>query len=106
MRDQDRKLWRAKIVDDYVRGRMDRRTFLRSASALGLGAGVLGSGLARPTPALAQDDELRPSQEVLDWVREVSAPFRGTTLRFATESTPPSNAIATQLLASSRRPRA
>ena len=98
MKDQDRKLWRAKVVDDYVRGRMDRRKFLKNAGALGLGAGVLGSGLIRPRPALAQNADLRPSQEVLDWVREVSAPFRGTTLRFATESTPPSNAIATQLL--------
>ena len=97
MRDAYAKLHRAKIVDDYVRGRLDRRRFLQSASALGLGAGVLGQGLIRPRRALAQDADLRPSEDVLAWVREVSAPFQGTTLRLATESTPPSNAINSQL---------
>jgi multiple sugar transport system substrate-binding protein len=98
MNDSDKKLYRAKVVDDFVKGRMDRRKFLRSATALGLGAGVLGSGLVRPfraTPALAQG--LEPSADVLAWVREVSKPFAGTTLRLATESTPPSNAINSQL---------
>jgi multiple sugar transport system substrate-binding protein len=92
MKDSDKKLYRAKIVDDYVKGRINRRSFLRSAGMLGLGAGVLGSGLVRPfraTPALAQG--LEPDPAMLDWVREVSKPFAGTTLKLATESTPPSN---------------
>lgn len=98
MKDSDKKLYRAKIVDDYVRGRLSRRSFLRSAGILGLGAGVLGSGLVRPfraTPALAQG--LEPDPAMLEWVREVSKPFAGTTLRLATESTPPSNALNSQL---------
>jgi multiple sugar transport system substrate-binding protein len=97
MKDSDRKLFRAKIVDDYVRGRMDRRSFLRGASALGLGAGVLGAGLVRPRPSFAANTTLEPSKDVLAWVKEVSKPFAGTTLRLATESTPPSNAINSQL---------
>ncbi len=98
MKDSDKKLYRAKIVDDYVKGRMNRRSFLRNAGVLGLGAGVLGSGLVRPfraTPALAQG--LEPDSAMLDWVREVSKPFAGTTLKLATESTPPSNALNSQL---------
>ncbi len=98
MKDSDKKLYRAKIVDDYVKGRISRRSFLRSAGMLGLGAGVLGSGLVRPfraTPALAQG--LEPDPAMLDWVREVSKPFAGTTLKLATESTPPSNALNSQL---------
>lgn len=98
MRDSDFKSYRAKAVDDYVRGKMSRRSFLRNASAFGLGAGVLGTGLVRPMQAFAQaGDDLRPDQNVLDWVKEVSKPFAGTTLRLATESTPPSNAINSQL---------
>ena len=97
MKDSDRKLFRAKIVDDYVRGRMDRRSFLKGASALGLGAGVLGAGLVRPRPSFAANTTLEPSKDVLAWVKEVSKPFAGTTLRLATESTPPSNAINSQL---------
>ena len=42
MRDSDRKLYRASIVDRYVKGRMDRRSFLRAAGQLGLGVGALG----------------------------------------------------------------
>ncbi|MFV0493369.1 MAG: ABC transporter substrate-binding protein [Pseudorhodobacter sp.] len=98
MKDSDRKLYRARIVDDYVRGRMNRRSFLRNASALGLGAGVLGNGLARPRQAFAQEGTaLEPSAEVLAWVKEVSKPFAGQTIRLATESTPPSNTINSQL---------
>ncbi len=101
MRDSDRKRYLAKIVDDYVRRRISRRQFLTTSAQLGLGATVLGTGMSRPfgglfTPANA-DEMLSPSQEVLDWVADVSTPFRGTTLKLATESTPPSNAINSQL---------
>jgi multiple sugar transport system substrate-binding protein len=42
-------------------------------------------------------EPLRPSEEVLTWLRDVGKPFAGTTLKLATESTPPSNAINSQL---------
>jgi len=98
MRDADRKQYAANWVDAYVKGRIDRRRFLGGAGKLGLGAAALGTGIARPflpTPALAQG--LEPDPEMLAWVREVSKPFAGTTLKFATESTPPSNALNSQL---------
>lgn len=100
MRDSDRKLYVASLTDRYVRRQISRRDFLRDAGQLGLGLGAFGLGMSRPfggKPAFAQNEELRPNQEVLDWVREVSTPFRGTTLKLATESTPPSNAINSQL---------
>lgn len=101
MRDSDKKLQRARLAAAYAKGLIGRRDFLRAGAKLGLGAGVLGSGLIRPfggglfPPAMAQD--LQPDAEMLAWVKEVSAPFAGTTLRFATESTPPSNALNSQL---------
>lgn len=100
IKESDIKRHRAALADDFVRGRIGRRDFLRKAAVLGLGAGVLGSGIARPggpllSSAMAQD--LRPSEEVLRWVKDVSSPFRGTTLKLATESTPPSNAINDRL---------
>lgn len=100
MRDSDRKRYLASLTDRYVRRQISRREFLRDAGQLGLGLGAFGLGMSRPfggKPAFAQNEELRPNQEVLDWVREVSTPFRGTTLKLATESTPPSNAINSQL---------
>jgi len=94
MNDSDKKIYRAKVINDYVLGKMNRRTFLRSASALGLGAGALGTGMVRPFRSFADSQSpLEPSADVLAWVKDVSGPFAGTTLRLATESTPPSNAI-------------
>ncbi len=102
MKDSIRKAYLASVTDSFVKGQMDRRTFLRAAGKLGLGAGVLGMGLgARPfymmSQAQAQEQNLKPSDEVMKWLADVGKPFAGTTLKLATESTPPSNAIATQL---------
>jgi len=99
MKDSDKKRYRADLVGRYVNRQIDRRTFLKQAGLLGLGAGVLGSGLVRPdglpliSQARAAEEVLQPSADILAWVKEVSAPFKGTTLKLATESTPPSNAI-------------
>ncbi|MFN3614291.1 MAG: ABC transporter substrate-binding protein [Rubrimonas sp.] len=101
MRDHDRKLYAASLTDAYVRRRIDRRTFLRRAGQLGLGLGAFGLGVTRPFGGhfkpVAHAQDLRPDPEVLAWVKEVSTPFRGATLKFATESTPPSNALNSQL---------
>ncbi|SEA72458.1 ABC transporter substrate-binding protein [Rubrimonas cliftonensis] len=101
MRDHDRKLFLASLTDRYVKRQIDRRSFLRSAGQLGLGLGAFGLGVTRPfgghfTP-VAHAQDLRPDPDVLAWVREVSKPFAGTTLKLATESTPPSNALNSQL---------
>ncbi|TIQ16887.1 MAG: extracellular solute-binding protein [Mesorhizobium sp.] len=102
MKDSIRKAHLASVTDRFVRGQMDRRSFLRAAGILGLGAGALGMGLGRRpfygiSQASAQEQELKPSAEITKWLSDVGKPFAGTTLRLATESTPPSNAIATQL---------
>ncbi|RWP25415.1 extracellular solute-binding protein [Mesorhizobium sp.] len=102
MKDSIRKTHLASVTDRFVRGQMDRRSFLRAAGILGLGAGALGIGLGRRpfygiSQASAQEQELKPSAEITKWLSDVGKPFAGTTLRLATESTPPSNAIATQL---------
>ena len=101
MRDQDRKRYLANLADRYVKRRIGRRDFMRSAGQLGLGLGAFGLGLSRPFGGNffpnAHAAGLKPSDEVLAWVKDVSKPFAGTTLKLATESTPPSNAINSQL---------
>ncbi len=101
MKDSERKAHLASLTDRLVKGRIGRREFMRSAGMLGLGAGALGMGLHRSglgliTPAYAQD-AMQPSAEVMSWLSDVGKPFAGTTLKLATESTPPSNAINSQL---------
>lgn len=102
MRDSIRKMHLASITDRYVKGEMGRRDFLRLAGKLGLGAGALGMGMgARPffngTLSAQAQEQLQPSAEVMKWVADVGKPFTGTTLKLATESTPPSNALNSQL---------
>ncbi len=98
MMDQTRKAHLANITDKYVKGQMNRRNFMKNAAKLGLGVGAMAYGMGgRPFLKTAQAADLEPSAEVLSWLRDVGKPFRGTTLKLATESTPPSNAIATQL---------
>jgi multiple sugar transport system substrate-binding protein len=100
-----RKYWLANVADRYARGKMDRRTFLRAATKLGLGAGALGamshlgarSGLGLVTPAQAQQAQIEWPEDMTNWLREAAAPFQGQTIRLATESTPPSNAINSAL---------
>jgi multiple sugar transport system substrate-binding protein len=100
MNEHDRKAYLASVTDRFVRGEMDRRSFLRTASKLGLGATALGMGFGnRPfmlNKAFAQE-QLAPSPDVIAWLKDVGKPFAGTTLKLATESTPPSNAINSQL---------
>jgi multiple sugar transport system substrate-binding protein len=99
MKDNDRKRYLASVTDRFVKGQMGRRQFLKASAALGL-AGLGTSMIGRPsgliTPAYAQD-ALAPSPDVIAWLKEVGAPFAGTTLKLATEATPPSNALNSQL---------
>ncbi len=99
----NRKRHLASLTDRYVRGRMDRRTFLRGAAKLGLGVGALGATGLSPfgarggfiPAAHAQDIEM--DADMMAWLKEAAKPFAGTTVRLATESTPPSNAINSAL---------
>ena len=101
--DNNRKQHLASITDQFVKGKIDRRTFLRSAARLGLGIGALGAGSMLSQrgqfgfipEARAQDVAQDPA--MMSWLKDVGKQFAGTTVRLATESTPPSNAINSQL---------
>lgn len=92
----NRRKYLADITQRYVSGRMDRRAFLKAGGKLGLGAGALGLGLGGRqgrflNAAHAQQVEQDP--EMMKWLADAGKPFAGQTIRLATESTPPSNAI-------------
>ena len=99
---RDRKRHLASVVDRFARGQMDRRTFLRAAGKLGLGAGALGLMNKLPgarggfIPA-ARAQDIQQDPEMMAWLAEAAKPFAGQTIRLATESTPPSNAINSAL---------
>ena len=105
MNPNERKFWLASVCDRYARGRMDRRSFLRATAKLGLGAGALAAtshlgaraGLGLVTPARAQAAGIEFQGDMMAWLKEAAKPFAGQTIRLATESTPPSNAIDSAL---------
>lgn len=99
MRDTDRKRYLASATDKLVKGKISRRQFMSTAGKLGLGASALAFSAARPfgfiNPAAAAPFE--PSMDTMNWLKDVGKPFAGQTIRLATESTPPSNAINSHL---------
>ena len=102
VRPRDHKRHLASVTDRFVRGRMDRRTFLRAAGKLGLGAGALGlmnrmpGGRGGFIPA-ARAQDVQMDADMMAWLKEAAKPFAGQTVRLATEATPPSNAINSAL---------
>ena len=99
MKDKQRKKYLASLTDRLVLGQMGRRDFLCSAGKLGLGAGALGLGLGNRPFGLfpLAHAQLQPSADIMGWLKDVAKPFAGTTLKLATESTPPSKALNSQL---------
>ncbi len=99
MRERDRKNYLASVTDRYVRGDMSRRRFIRAATKLGLGAGAFTLGSSLPFRMggqsfnMAAAQEIVPDADMMAWLSDVGRPFAGQTIRLATESTPPSNAI-------------
>ncbi|MFK7857985.1 MAG: ABC transporter substrate-binding protein [Granulosicoccus sp.] len=99
----NRKRYLASVTDQFVKGKIDRRTFMRTAAKLGLGVGALGASSMMPSgprggfisQAHAQDIVQDP--DMMKWLADVGQQFAGQTIRLATESTPPSNAINSSL---------
>ncbi len=100
MKEQDQKRYLADLTTKMVKGKIGRRDFLRKASKLGLSLSALSALSILPfrrslggiqKKALAATT---PSIEISTWVKDVGRPFKGKTVRMATESTPPSKGIA------------
>lgn len=89
----------AKATEAYVRGRLNRRDFLKICGAAGLGFSMHGMhslvspgrAQARLLPQSAEGEG--PPEEVAQWLKEVGGQFKGKKIRIVSEATPPSRAI-------------
>lgn len=102
-RDYDRKTFIADTARAFRQRRIDRRAFFRKMALAGVGFSGFAStflGGKRPwngltnlgTPmAMAQTPD-----DVAAWLRDVGRPFAGTTIRYTSEATPPTN-VASEL---------
>jgi len=93
--EQKNKEYLAHLTDRYVKGTLGRRDFLKSTAKLGLGVSLLG--MPRPFGGFSTAEAAESDPEILAWLEDVSRPFRGKTIKLATEATPPSIAINSRL---------
>ena len=108
--DRQQRLAVAAAAEKYRRGKMSRRGFLRLCAAAGfaftspyflngLGATPLAKAAQTLTKAQISATEGPQSASLAEtpqqqFLKEVGGKYKGTTLRIATESTPPSRAIS------------
>ncbi|MEX1346569.1 MAG: extracellular solute-binding protein, partial [Desulfobacterales bacterium] len=95
----DQKHYLANLADKLAKCKIGRRDILRKAAKLCLSMSALGAlgHLPFRGRGIIQKNALaatQPSTDVMAWIKDVGKPFKGKTVRMATESTPPSNGIA------------
>lgn len=96
-RAHDRQTFVVDSARAFAAGRLSRRHFLQRLGQAGLGVSAFGLGLlgggGRPgrAPRLVAAAEAQGlTDDQARWLREVGRGFRGTTIRFTSETTPPS----------------
>lgn len=103
MKDRDRKQYVADSAGAFAARRIGKREFLRRLGVAGIGLSGFAAtmlGESRPfaggfgTQALAQNG---PSSDLTKWLRDVGSKFKGTTIRYISEATPPT--VVAKLLA-------
>ena len=103
MKENDRKTYIADSARAFVKRRIGKREFLRRLGVAGLGLSSFGAtmlGGNRPFPATMATRALAdtgPAAEMTKWLRDVGRNYKGTTIRFVSEPTPPT--IVASLLA-------
>ena len=98
MKELDCKAAIARLASQYCEGTVSRRDFLRRCARLGIGFSAAASAaLLSPRPwhgvLSTAEAQAATGDAMQTWLREVSGPFRGSTVRMVTETTPPSVVI-------------
>src|SRR5262245_57813083 len=103
MKDRDRKAYIADSARAFASRRIGKRDFLRRLGLAGVGLSSFATAMLggnRPYPGLMSTPALAdtgPAPEMTKWLRDVGSRYKGTKIRFVSESTPPT--VAAQVLA-------
>jgi multiple sugar transport system substrate-binding protein len=103
-KEYDRKTYIADLAGKFARRQVSKRQFLRGMATAGVGfsafsAAMLGGGLKRQNGLYRLGTDLAAAQtpdDVNAWLRDVGRAFAGTTIRYTSEATPPTN-VASEL---------
>jgi multiple sugar transport system substrate-binding protein len=99
-KDFDRKRFIVDTANSYAKRRISKRDFLKKMGMAGVGFSAFNLGMlggTRPfsgTGMLGDAAYAGGHDDVTAWLKEVSTPFRGTKIRYTSESTPPTNVLA------------
>lgn len=92
----DSKTYLADSTRAFVERRIGKREFLRRLGIASVGLSSFAAtmlGETRPVPRIssapAQSQDAGASPEMTKWLRDVGSKFKGTKIRYASESTPP-----------------
>ena len=85
----------SRAITDYRRGRISRRTMLKTLAAAGvaLRAGPMRGPRAWAAPARQELTADQQPEEINAWLTDVGSQFSGTSIKVVSEETPPSRAI-------------
>lgn len=93
-KNHDRQSFIIKTANDFTNKRISKRKFLHNMGLAGIGLSAFSAGMlggSRPfrgNMALAQAANNTP-EDVAKFLREAGKPYAGTTIRYTSESTPP-----------------
>jgi multiple sugar transport system substrate-binding protein len=89
----DKQTFIADTARDFAARRISKRSFLKKMGLAGIGFSTFNVGLlgnVRPQRGFTLGEEaLAQDAEMTNWLKNVGAPFKGTTIRYTSEATPP-----------------
>ena len=93
-REYDKKTYIADVARDFAARRISKRSFLKKAGMAGIGFSAFNVALLGNTrpfrgTGLVGDAAYAQDAEMTKWLKDVSAPFKGTKIRYTSEATPP-----------------
>ena len=91
--EHDKKTYLADAANDFTARRISKRSFLKKAGLAGVGFSAFNLGLLgntrRDRGGLIGNAAYAEDMEMGKWLKDVSAPFKGTKIRYTSEATPP-----------------
>ncbi len=93
-RDYDKKTFIADTARDFAARRISKRDFLKKIGMAGVGLSAFNVALLGNTRrdrggSFIGDAAYAQDAEMAKWLKDVSAPFKGTKIRYTSEATPP-----------------